>query len=493
MKLYIEDINTPSLEDEDYRYLEMRSEGRKYYNIYRGIKNNKGVWAAVEVDRNTMKEIGEPFEITYDQGRGLEQIDPDNNRLQKMVGKALGLRRESIVESPVATVYTEGLRSKRTKNYIKEAPDSKARYEIAENIASWVFGSPNMNDIDDNLNFLVNRFMKGSTLVDRMYMCDTYEELADVLSNCSLKLLMTIERGLCIDEDSIGYETDYIRKMYGESKKRLREQDVEIEVKHEGILEVPEGKNVDDLPMSHFEKLAKKKGLGKITKALNNLQVWNKNDDPKLSKWAGNMIDKLNKKLKKDESFGRLSEAKPRQTITVDIPKKEYDFHFKGVDQDGWKREVNRVQVIYGHKGQFVELVLIDDNGVRLSSARKKFKVVENDIVLTDYDKNDIVIGKIEKIDTNESFIKKSGVKSYWSYDLMDVDDNKYYDKRSIRRIKLIPCDNPDDCYADFGGTTSWAVCDTDCDNEVFCTKDQAYSYLLDTINRNRYEREHDI
>lgn len=88
---------------------------------------------------------------------------------------------------------------------------------------------------------------------------------------------------------------------------RLHEQDVEIEVKHEGILEVPEGKNVDDLPFSHFEKLAKKKGLSKITKALNNLQVWNKNDDPKLSKWAGNMIDKLTDKLGKKESLVRDS------------------------------------------------------------------------------------------------------------------------------------------------------------------------------------------
>ena len=100
-------------------------------------------------------------------------------------------------------------------------------------------------------------------------------------------------------------EKEYKEKNKKESYKGLKEQNVEIEVKHEGILEVPEGKNVDDLPMSHFEKLAKKKGLGKITKALNNLQVWNKNDDPKLSKWAGDMIDKLNKKLKKDESINR--------------------------------------------------------------------------------------------------------------------------------------------------------------------------------------------
>lgn len=95
-----------------------------------------------------------------------------------------------------------------------------------------------------------------------------------------------------------------------ESFGRLHEQDVEIEVKHEGILEVPEGKNVDDLPISHFEKLAKKKGLSKITRALNNLQVWNKNDDPKLSKWAGDMIDKLNKRMGKEESYMRYNKRR---------------------------------------------------------------------------------------------------------------------------------------------------------------------------------------
>ena len=97
---------------------------------------------------------------------------------------------------------------------------------------------------------------------------------------------------------------DEYEKEFGITERyiRLREKETpNIEVKHEGILEVPEGKKVDELPYSHFEKLAKKKGLSKITRALNNLQVWNKNDDKDLSKWAGDMIDKLNKKLKKDE------------------------------------------------------------------------------------------------------------------------------------------------------------------------------------------------
>ena len=229
--------------------------------------------------------------------------DADFDKVVAKVNK--DFKRKKKVKSDPYSETSYKTESKRScvQNRLSEGYDDKERYKIAENIASWAFGSPNMNDIDDNIDFIVNRFLKRSSLVDRIYMCDTYEELADVLSECSLKLLMSIERGLCIDEDSVSCETDYIRKMYGESYGSLNEEDAQIEVKHEGILEVPEGKNVDDLPFSHFEKLANKKGLSKITKALNNLQVWNKKKDPKLSKWAGNMIDRLNKKLKKDESF----------------------------------------------------------------------------------------------------------------------------------------------------------------------------------------------
>lgn len=122
--------------------------------------------------------------------------------------------------------------------------------------------------------------------------------------------------------ESNGYKKDYIRKMYGESKKRLREQDVEIEVKHEGILEVPEGKNVDNLPVSHFVNLAKKKGLSKITKALNNLQVWNKKKNPSLSKWAGDMIDKVSKKMEKNEALTKLKEDSLDDLIRPEIKKR---------------------------------------------------------------------------------------------------------------------------------------------------------------------------
>jgi hypothetical protein len=110
--------------------------------------------------------------------------------------------------------------------------------------------------------------------------------------------------------EKLGHSQDFIdaviagiTEKYEDEEDYELDESVEIEVKNKGILEVPEGKNVDDLPMSHFEKLVKKNGLSKITKALNNLQVWNKNDDKKLSKWAGDMIDKLTKKYGKNESL----------------------------------------------------------------------------------------------------------------------------------------------------------------------------------------------
>ena len=154
-------------------------------------------------------------------------------------------------------------------------------------------------NVEKCFNILVNE--KGYSKEEAQNIIDNM--LADYKynSNSNDSLLRRINLILPKDE----YE-----KEYGITERftRLKEKETpNIEVKNKGILEVPEGKNVDDLPLSYFVTLANKKGLSKITKALNNLQVWNKNDDPKLSKWAGDMIDKLNKKLKKDESVKNLS------------------------------------------------------------------------------------------------------------------------------------------------------------------------------------------
>lgn len=76
--------------------------------------------------------------------------------------------------------------------------------------------------------------------------------------------------------------------------------DTKIKAKNPGILEVPEDKKFWQLPLSHYEKLVDKKGYTKIIRALTNLEVWNKNDDPKISKKASDIADKLKKKYKKE-------------------------------------------------------------------------------------------------------------------------------------------------------------------------------------------------
>ena len=434
MKLYIEEINAPCLEDEEYRYLEMRSEGRKYYNIYRGIKNNKGVWVAVEVDGKTMKEIGEPFEITYDQGRGFEPIDPDNNKLQKTVGRALGLRRESINESPVATISTDvdtfiipdvpeenadAIISFATKTDDIESCEwypvdgDLGEIEIATDpvffklVLLWAYrkkltiSDKRIGEIMRDNNIYESKRIRGrSNLTEK----SNFDSIAKAVryyypkwyyDDMSIENIFNDLEKLGHTEDFIDAVIDGITEKYEDEEDYGLDEGVEIEVKNKGVLEVPEGKNVDDLPMSHFEKLVKKNGLSKITKALNNLQVWNKNDDKKLSKWAADMIEKLTKKYGKNES------------------------------------------------------------------------------------------------------LKEDTYKSYWKYDVeSDVfnrneDSDTYLTKYDIRKVKLIPCKTPEECYDD---ERYWAVCKYEYPyDEFYGTKQEAYNMLLTSWNNSKYERIHDI
>jgi hypothetical protein len=82
------------------------------------------------------------------------------------------------------------------------------------------------------------------------------------------------------------------------------DDEVDIKVKHPGILEVPEGKKVDELPFSHFAALVKEHGYDEISKALTNLEVWNREREPELADWAKDMRERLKAKFDtKAESY----------------------------------------------------------------------------------------------------------------------------------------------------------------------------------------------
>jgi hypothetical protein len=70
----------------------------------------------------------------------------------------------------------------------------------------------------------------------------------------------------------------------------------DIEAKHEGITELPEGAwgdwGVEKL-VSHFIALAKKKGKPAMSNSINNIIRWNKNTNKELSSKAREVMDKL--------------------------------------------------------------------------------------------------------------------------------------------------------------------------------------------------------
>ena len=90
----------------------------------------------------------------------------------------------------------------------------------------------------------------------------------------------------------------YTFKQLNEQLKQFLE--TEIEVKHEGILEIPEDKKFWQMSLKHYKNLVQKKGYAKIIRALTNLEVWNKNDNPDISKKASNIADKLKKEFKEE-------------------------------------------------------------------------------------------------------------------------------------------------------------------------------------------------
>jgi len=96
--------------------------------------------------------------------------------------------------------------------------------------------------------------------------------------------------------------TRYLGDLY------LSEQKVRIPVKHPGVLEVPEGTDVEKLPLSHFQGLIRRKGWSKISKAIINLKVWMSKTNPAISKWADDTQEKLAKwvetQREKEPGFG---------------------------------------------------------------------------------------------------------------------------------------------------------------------------------------------
>ena len=194
-----------------------------------------------------------------------------------------------------------------------------------------------------------------------------------------------------------------------ESDRKIIEAKVDIPVKHEGILEVPEGKTIRELPISHFERLVKEKGYEPIIRALNNLAVWNKNDDKDLASTAKAIMDQLRKKYRKDEDF------------TIDdndrIETKDYDEFKKLCKKIGIRTpdDVSEISKMYPH---------LDT----MSSLRKYLRdELGDDFEAEPWDGAPYLKGQLPLEDMN-AFIKLADELNIFSKEGVDMLKSKYPD-----------------------------------------------------------------
>lgn len=104
--------------------------------------------------------------------------------------------------------------------------------------------------------------------------------------------------------------------IYEKIRKDIKEK-AEVKVKNPKILDVPNNKNFYQMPLKHFIGIAKKKGVSAVQKALANLERFNKNKNPDVSKKASDIIDKL-KKNKEFQDIGKKNTSESFASDGID-------------------------------------------------------------------------------------------------------------------------------------------------------------------------------
>lgn len=82
---------------------------------------------------------------------------------------------------------------------------------------------------------------------------------------------------------------------------KIEEDKIEIKVKHEDLLEVPRNRKFWNLSLNHYKKLINKKGYNRVIRALNNVEIWNRKENPAMSKRASEIMIKLKKEYRLKE------------------------------------------------------------------------------------------------------------------------------------------------------------------------------------------------
>jgi hypothetical protein len=134
-------------------------------------------------------------------------------------------------------------------------------------------------------------------------------------------------------------------KQHNEAKTETKD----IKAKNPGILDLPDNGFVDktiEQLVKHVVKIAKDKGRSPVSKALQNLVRWNKNDNPSLSKKAQSVFDKYSKEMdaieakEKKESRNINEEENISDEKMIELSENEANEYKKEVSSDEMIKKV---------------------------------------------------------------------------------------------------------------------------------------------------------
>jgi len=182
--------------------------------------------------------------------------------------------------------------------FLKEATEPQVKIPVEHPGVLEVPEGKKVEDLgEDHFKELIKK--KGwSEISKALTNLNTWNENRDKpLSNWADNMQQKLSKWVDSQREESGNENLYEAKVPKWYLIREDEPQVKIPVEHAGVLEVPAGKKVDDLPYSHFAELAKRKGWEEISKALTNLHTWNEKRNPKLASWANDMQARLSKEF----------------------------------------------------------------------------------------------------------------------------------------------------------------------------------------------------
>lgn len=299
--------------------------------LVKGTYNGEDIDAFLVPNRNDNK-IGVAFPANVKFNEELEQLIKNKAYTNQLVMRRLGLRNESRkinendprnIEVGTKVYYNYEPFKHNTLYTIINIKDDKATLAMTKDNNIKKFNVPL-----SSLKFVFAKKESRKITEAKNYEKMSDEQLKRELSSHNIPSDKMSRRQMISDLEMLDMESgkmqksnqyynlkDFSARKWKELGSKITEakSDIkDIKPKNPGILELKDGAfkdwNIEKL-VKHVVDVAKDKGKAKVSKALQNLIRWNKNENPAMSKKAQSVFDKYSKEMDKLEESRKINEG----------------------------------------------------------------------------------------------------------------------------------------------------------------------------------------